>query len=333
MENYDKELFFVIIDFRFLYVSAGVQKPGQSQEAIRLQDAVRNSSTPHTPPVLPPPDPAPDDDDTVLAARQHYQDQIKLVNDVRKESMHRTWGKALRMFVLGDKNKRVEAVPKDINKLGKLVVALKTEFQSAGLDVSSFDFANPSRVIEAVNELSGIGRRALLDLIKGYVPPGVWQSHQEEHAALRYPARVDPRPLLATEHRSVRENRALDWRPTEATRKQQLFDRLDPEFYRAVLDQYPMPSDLVAVDFKMLSNLVTRVFVNWQQQQADLGGEGGTAGSAAALATGDESEHNPALKAILDKITVLEHFIRGGCKGPLTPTMKKTALGPHGGLN
>ncbi|KAK3242356.1 hypothetical protein CYMTET_47944 [Cymbomonas tetramitiformis] len=72
----------------------------------------------------------------------------------------------------------------------------------------------------------------------------------------------------------------------------------------------------------------------WQQQQADLGGETGTAPFAAALATGDDIKRDPALKAILDKITVLEHFIRGGCKkGPLTPAMKKAALGPRGGLN
>ncbi|KAK3249105.1 hypothetical protein CYMTET_41455 [Cymbomonas tetramitiformis] len=280
---------------------------------------------------------------------------------VRKENRHRAWGKALRTYVGAwrQEHGRFEAVPKDIDKLGKLVVALRTEFQSAGLDVSSFDFENPTRVIEAVNELvydtlaelieSGShaemffestdssterdGRRALLDLIKGCVPPGVRQSHQEEHAALRYPAREDPLPLLATEHRLVRENRALDWRPTAQTRKQQLFDRLDPEFYRAVLDRYPMPSDLAAIDFKMLSNLVTRVFINWQQQQADLGGEAGTAGFAAAFATGDGLKNDPALKAILDKITVLEHFIRGGCKGPLTPAMQKATLGPRGGLN
>ncbi|KAK3267021.1 hypothetical protein CYMTET_24402 [Cymbomonas tetramitiformis] len=79
-----------------------------------------------------------------------------------------------------------------------------------------------------------------------------------------------------TEHRLVRENRALDWRPTEQTR---------------------------------------------------------TAPLAAALATDDDIKSDPALKAILDKITVLEHFIRDGCKGPLTPAMKKAALGPRGGLN
>eukprot|EP00854_Cymbomonas_tetramitiformis_P034063 gene34063-biopygen8986 len=226
----------------------------------------------------------------------------KLVMDVRRENRHRTWGKALRMSVLGDKNGRFEATPKDIDKLGKLVVALfKTEFLSAGLDVSSFDFEAEMFFESTDSSTERDGRRALLDLIKGCVPPGVRQSHQEEHAALRYPAKVDPRPLLATEHQLVRENRALDWRPTEQTRNQQLFDRLDPEFYRA--------------------------------QQADLGGEAGTAPFAAALAAGDDVKSDPALKAILDKITVLEHFIRGGCKGPLTPAMKKAALGARSGLN
>ncbi|KAK3287002.1 hypothetical protein CYMTET_5474 [Cymbomonas tetramitiformis] len=179
-------------------------KESDLEAVIRLQDSVWDSSTPHTPPVAPPPDPASDDDDPVLAARQHNHDQVKLVKDVRKENRHRAWGKALRILsVLGDKNRRFEAVPKDIDKLGKLVVTLKTEFQSAGLDVSSFDFENPTREIEVVSELvddtlaelieSGSqaelffestdssterdGRRALLDLIIGCMPPGMRQSH------------------------------------------------------------------------------------------------------------------------------------------------------------
>ncbi|KAK3280145.1 hypothetical protein CYMTET_12007 [Cymbomonas tetramitiformis] len=47
------------------------------------------------------------------------------------------------------------------------------------------------------------GRRALLDLIKDCVPPGVRQPLQEEHSRLRYPARVDPRPLLTKEKNLV----------------------------------------------------------------------------------------------------------------------------------
>ncbi|KAK3235054.1 hypothetical protein CYMTET_54726 [Cymbomonas tetramitiformis] len=79
----------------------------------------------------------------------------------------------------------------------------------------------------------GDGRRALLDLSKGCVPPGVRQTLQEEHSQLRYPARVDPRPLLAREQRLVRDNRSEDWTPTEMSRKYKLFERLDPDFYAA----------------------------------------------------------------------------------------------------
>ncbi|KAK3273132.1 hypothetical protein CYMTET_18612 [Cymbomonas tetramitiformis] len=102
---------------------------------------------------------------------------------------------------------------------------------SAGLDLASFELDDLAKeVIPKVNELlydtlayivksdsadehfllgtdslsDRDGRRALLDLIKGCVPPGVRQTLQEEHSQLRYPARVDPRPLLAKEQRLVR---------------------------------------------------------------------------------------------------------------------------------
>ncbi|KAK3240926.1 hypothetical protein CYMTET_49270 [Cymbomonas tetramitiformis] len=133
---------------------------------------------------------------------------------------------------------------------------------SAGLDLSSFDFDDLTKaVIPKVNELlydtlayivktdsaaehflhlgtdsvsDWDGRRALLDLIKGCVPPGVRQTLQEEHSQLRYPARIDPRPLLAREQRLVRDIRSEDWTPTEMSRKYKLFERLDPDFYAAV---------------------------------------------------------------------------------------------------
>ncbi|KAK3283539.1 hypothetical protein CYMTET_8771 [Cymbomonas tetramitiformis] len=43
------------------------------------------------------------------------------------------------------------------------------------------------------------GRRALVDIIKGCVLVALRESQQEEHAALRYPANVDPHPILAKE--------------------------------------------------------------------------------------------------------------------------------------
>ncbi|KAK3240549.1 hypothetical protein CYMTET_49619 [Cymbomonas tetramitiformis] len=78
------------------------------------------------------------------------------------------------------------------------------------------------------------GRRALLDLIKGRVPPGVRQTLQEEHSQLRCPARVGPRPFRwRGKQRRVRDNRSEDWPPTEMPRKYKLFERLDPDFYAA----------------------------------------------------------------------------------------------------
>ncbi|KAK3273741.1 hypothetical protein CYMTET_18033 [Cymbomonas tetramitiformis] len=159
---------------------------------------------------------------------------------------------------------------KDSEKLSKILVVLKNEFSSAGLDLSSFDLDDLAKaVISKVNELlydslayivgtdsaaehflhgtdsvsDRDGRRALLDLIKGCVPPGVRQTLQEEHSQLRYPARVDPRPLLAKKQRLVRDNRSEDWTPTESTRKYRLYERLDPDFYAAVRVRYPMPAE------------------------------------------------------------------------------------------
>ncbi|KAK3241510.1 hypothetical protein CYMTET_45267 [Cymbomonas tetramitiformis] len=44
------------------------------------------------------------------------------------------------------------------------------------------------------------------------LPRGVRKSREKEHAALKYPARVDPRPLLVLERRLGRENRgAVNW--------------------------------------------------------------------------------------------------------------------------
>ncbi|KAK3283660.1 hypothetical protein CYMTET_8653 [Cymbomonas tetramitiformis] len=43
--------------------------------------------------------------------------------------------------------------------------------------------------------------RALIDLIKGCVPPAVRPKLQAEHSLLRYPVKVEPRPILAKEQR------------------------------------------------------------------------------------------------------------------------------------
>ncbi|KAK3241212.1 hypothetical protein CYMTET_49001 [Cymbomonas tetramitiformis] len=142
-----------------------------------------------------------------------------------------------------------------------MVIAIKSEMSTAGLCCDVFDLDNPTLgVRRAINELlydtltyviepdsvaygyllgtdsatDRDGRRALVDLIKGCVPPAIRQKHQAEHSDLRYPDHVDPRPVLVMEQRLVRENRAENWTPTAATRKAQLWESLDPAFYAAV---------------------------------------------------------------------------------------------------
>ncbi|KAK3250205.1 hypothetical protein CYMTET_40410 [Cymbomonas tetramitiformis] len=136
-------------------------------------------------------------------------------------------------------------------------------FETAGLALTVFDVSDPTlevhpkvnaflfdvlgRVIAthspAYSFLRGThgdrdGRRAIVDLAKGCVEVGVRESRQDEHSALRYPAGVDPRPILATEARLVRENKARDWRPDEETRKASLLQRLDFDFYKSIRDKY-----------------------------------------------------------------------------------------------
>ncbi|KAK3287256.1 hypothetical protein CYMTET_5218 [Cymbomonas tetramitiformis] len=131
------------------------------------------------------------------------------------------------------------------------------------------------------------GRRSLLDLIKGCVPPGVRQTLQEERSQLRYLARVDPRPILAKEQRLVRDNRAEDWTPTETSR---------PKVSGAAY--FVMDSKIVEV----LGQLTTRlenIEAAIKFQRLGCGGRwGGSFRRGAALAeygapavlTGDESD-------------------------------------------
>ncbi|KAK3232763.1 hypothetical protein CYMTET_56902 [Cymbomonas tetramitiformis] len=218
---------------------------------------------------------------------------------------------------------------------------LVNEFSSAGLVLSSFDLDDLTKaVIPRVNELlydtlayvvktdsaaehfllgtdsvsDRDGRRALLDLIKGCVPPGVCQTLQEEHSQLRYPARVDPRWLLAKELRLVRDNRSEDWTPTESTRKYKLHERLDPEFYAAVRVRYPMPADLRPVPLSTLTNLVTHIFVAWEQQQAELGVAAGpgVAGAAYSGVDGRVLEVLGLLTSRLEKIEAAIKFQKAG---------------------
>ncbi|KAK3239763.1 hypothetical protein CYMTET_50332 [Cymbomonas tetramitiformis] len=236
---------------------------------------------------------------------------------------------------------------KDSEKLSKIVDVLKNEFGSAGLDLASFEFDDLIKgVIPKVSELlydtfayivktdsvaehfllgtdsvsDRDGRRALLDLIKGRVPLGVRQTLQEEHSQLRYPARVDPRPILAKEHKLVRDNQAEDWTPTEMSRKYKMFERLDPDFYAAVRVRHPMPNDLRPVPLSTLANLITHIFVSWEQQQAELGGAAGLGVAGAVYSGVDERivEVLGQLTSRLEKIEAAIEFQKvGGAENKL----------------
>ncbi|KAK3252794.1 hypothetical protein CYMTET_37928 [Cymbomonas tetramitiformis] len=170
-----------------------------------------------------------DDSVGVLQARKLFEENVAKVAAVYANGRHRQSAKAVRELSLGGKDQFFEAA-KDSEKLSKIVVVLKNEFRSAGLDLSSFDFDDLTKAaIPKVDELlydtlayivktdsaaehflldtdsvsDRDGRRALLDLIKGCVPPG----------------------------RLVRDNRSEDLTPTEMSRK--LFELLDPDFNAA----------------------------------------------------------------------------------------------------
>ncbi|KAK3272676.1 hypothetical protein CYMTET_19041 [Cymbomonas tetramitiformis] len=278
---------------------------------------------------------------------KYFSNQTDIVKRVRESGLHRKWANNLRETVLGGKYERFAGKDKDVAKLGKLIVLLKTEFSTAGLDFASFEFDNPAlEVIPLVNELvydtfseavesdsvaeqyflatdcstDRDGRRALIDLVKAGV-------------RARWIACLAPRgTLLSGASRSCsarvgQASRSTAWfartgRLTGSQLRQRAgssfsIDRLDPDFYRAVRDRYPLPADLLAVSFKMLAQLVTTVYKNWADAQQ--GEVVGTA-AAAAIPTGDDSEAKQLLKVVVDKLRVLEYFIKnqkgGSWDGP-----------------
>ncbi|KAK3241615.1 hypothetical protein CYMTET_48636 [Cymbomonas tetramitiformis] len=305
--------------------------------SIRLLDAVRDTPTASTPPVVPP-NPS-SNSDTAVALRKHLVDQHATVDAVYKGRLHRAWAKGIREDILGSKKHHYRGTD-DTDRLSELVVQLRTEFESAGLDLAPFDLDDPtSLVIEKVNGLlydvlalvvernsvadtwlrgtdssaDRDGRRALIDIVKGSVPTALRESHQQEHAALRYPAGVDPQPILAREQRLVRDNRAPDWQPTDETRKLSLYNRLDPIFYAAVKVRYPLAGDLGGVTLRSLQALVVAIFQAWAQ--SDEGSSArekqvlGMGGKPSALVTSSE------YAVLLEEIAALKALVRSGRAG------------------
>ncbi|KAK3238097.1 hypothetical protein CYMTET_51868 [Cymbomonas tetramitiformis] len=233
--------------------------------SMKLTTSVRDSPTPSTPPVAAPAAPLDADTPGIKAARTLYEDNIVKVDAIYSSGRHRAWAKAVRELALGGKDVRFTAEGADVEKLAKIVIILKNDFSCVGLDLAaplnsttppkassrkstsccttpartlwprSADSAAYDYLLGTDSESDRDGRRALLHLVKGCVPPGVRQTLQEEHSQLRYPpARVDPRPLIAKEQRLVRDNRSEDWTPTEATRMAKIMERIDSTLYAAV---------------------------------------------------------------------------------------------------
>ncbi|KAK3263756.1 hypothetical protein CYMTET_27461 [Cymbomonas tetramitiformis] len=217
-------------------------KESDLDSSVRLSDAVRDSPTCRTPPVPILPPRAEHETDAVRIAREGYASAKDIVATIYSKGRHRKWAKAVHQHQLGGD---YFGDATDVSKLAKVVIAIKSEISTAGLSCDVFDLDNPTLGVQrAINELlydtltyvvepasvaygyllgtdsatDRDGRRALIELIiKGCVPPAIRQKHQAEHSALRYPAQVDPRSVLAMEQRLARENRAEEWTPTAAT--------------------------------------------------------------------------------------------------------------------
>ncbi|KAK3283731.1 hypothetical protein CYMTET_8591 [Cymbomonas tetramitiformis] len=131
------------------------------------------------------------------------------------------------------------------------------------------------------------------------------------------------------EQRLVRDNRSEDWTPTESTRKYKLYERLDPEFYAAVRVRYPMPANLRPVPLSTLTNLVTHIFVAWEQQQAELGVAAGPGIAGTAYSGVDERvlEVLGLLTSRLEKIEAAIKFQKTGGTAALPRNRRGKGLG------
>ncbi|KAK3264129.1 hypothetical protein CYMTET_27105, partial [Cymbomonas tetramitiformis] len=97
-------------------------------------------------------------DDDVDDIQDFYEGELFEENNAKVAAIYakgrnRQWAKAVRELSLGDKDQYFEAA-KDSEKLSKIVVVLKNEFSSAGLDLASFEFDDLAKeVIPKMNEL------------------------------------------------------------------------------------------------------------------------------------------------------------------------------------
>ncbi|KAK3288769.1 hypothetical protein CYMTET_3758 [Cymbomonas tetramitiformis] len=322
-----------------------------------------------TPPVPTPTPAAANDPIGLVAARTAYTEQAEKARDVLREARHRKWAKAVSKYALGGESVRFFAED-DAGKLAKIITALKNDFDANGLGLDVFDLNDTAREVHppvngvlydtlahivaegsaAEMFLEGAGdsserdgRRALIDLAKGCIPAGLMTSHMEEYMAIRYEAKIDPRKALTLKHRLVKENTTPGWFPDEDSRKQAVVERLDPEFYRALLDKYPLEADLAKVSLRELVHQITAVYISWATRQQRVHGVSfapGDAVTGALVATEDagggdvsEIDDNQRLpKQILEKLKYVEAYVKSTGSHSATTQAAKRQRGKLAGF-
>ncbi|KAK3257615.1 hypothetical protein CYMTET_33308 [Cymbomonas tetramitiformis] len=163
----------------------------QIDKVVRLPNSVRDSPTPHTPPIPTPTPAAANDPVGLVAARTAFIEQAERWRDVLKDAKHRKWAKAVAKYALGGEGVRFFAED-DAGKLAKIITALKNDFDANDLVLDVFDLNNTAREVHpAVNE------------------------------------------------------------------------RLDLEFYRALLDKCPLEADLAKVSLREPVHQITAVYISW----------------------------------------------------------------------
>ncbi len=326
---------------------------------IRLSDSIRNQPTAATPPQPLPQPPRDKEPDGVADVRARFYELSDRVAKLYDDDTDKTIAKEIRSDVLGGKHVRFRARESDKGRIGDLVRRLRREFEKAKLGIDVFEFNDQhTRVHPAVNQflydvvslvvepaslaslvLGGEcaedrdGRRALVELIRFCVRQARGQRCYEHYAALRYPAEVDPRPLLEEEHRLVAENDTEDWTPTADSRRRNMFRALDRVFYKTIIDKYLVPEALAAVPLPNLVFEIVEVYLAWEDQKTDDVETPHPAGmrySGADQAGGQGDDIEGKIRQLVQqnvvankRIADLEALVHGRTAGMSAPTTRR----------
>ncbi|KAK3284529.1 hypothetical protein CYMTET_7825 [Cymbomonas tetramitiformis] len=274
--------------------------------SLRLTDAVRNTPTARSPAVTNP-DPASNTDADVATRKYISKSSPSLWTRSTKDGCIGHGPRvSARIIILGDK-KHYFSGTADANLLSDVVVQLRTEFESAGLELASFDLDDPQALV--VGKVNALLYDVLALIIEKHSNAHVWltgtDASTDRDGRRALVDIVKRSPILAREQRLVRDNKAADWTPTEATMKLSLYTRLDPVFYAAVKVRYPMVADLAAVSLDALRSLVVEIYQAWAQTDVGKSLLAKPAGGGTSVML-TSSAH----QALLDKINELTALVQ-----------------------